>query len=74
MDYLCSHPKFHGCPCYGSVLIKTQQNDIFRQLILLFQCVVGREAFPLALIQPYDAPIGQQLQKDKHLNFWRVHE
>ncbi|KAL4066225.1 hypothetical protein J3A83DRAFT_4045618, partial [Scleroderma citrinum] len=40
----------------------------------LFKCTVSREEFPLALIQLYDAPIGQWLSKDKHLNFWRVQE
>ncbi|KAI6157711.1 hypothetical protein BKA82DRAFT_131015 [Pisolithus tinctorius] len=73
-DYLRCHPNFHGRPRYDCVLIKTQQKDIFGRLILLFQCVVGEEAFPLALIQPFDAPTGQRLHKDKHLNFWRVHE
>ncbi|KIO09060.1 hypothetical protein M404DRAFT_22272 [Pisolithus tinctorius Marx 270] len=59
MDYLHCHPNFHGHPRYDCVLIKTQQKDIFGRLILLFQCVVGEEAFPLALIQPFDAPTGQ---------------
>ncbi|KIO08105.1 hypothetical protein M404DRAFT_23381 [Pisolithus tinctorius Marx 270] len=70
-DYLCCHPNFHGCPCYDCVLVKTQEKDIFGRLILLFNCVIGEETFPLALLQPYDAwLIGQQLQKDNHLNFW----
>ncbi|KAI6154717.1 hypothetical protein BKA82DRAFT_4326366 [Pisolithus tinctorius] len=72
-DYLCCHPNFHGCPCYDCVLVKTQEKDIFGRLILLFNCVIGEETFPLALLQPYDAwLIGQQLQKDNHLNFWGV--
>ncbi|KAI6033747.1 hypothetical protein BKA83DRAFT_4460403 [Pisolithus microcarpus] len=36
------------------------QQDIFGQLIFLFQCVVGNKTFPQAL--------------DMHLNLWRVHE
>ncbi|KAI6005208.1 hypothetical protein F5J12DRAFT_905944 [Pisolithus orientalis] len=72
-DYLHCHPNFHGCPCYDCVLVKTQEKDIFGQLVLLFNCVIGEETFPLALLQPYDAwLIGQRLWKDNHLNFWRV--
>ncbi|KAL4065043.1 hypothetical protein V8B97DRAFT_2025824 [Scleroderma yunnanense] len=73
-DYLCCNPTFHGWPHYDCVIIKTYQGHIFRQLVSLFKCTVSREEFPLALIQLYDAPIGQQLSKDKHLNFWRVQE
>ncbi|KAI6142486.1 hypothetical protein BKA82DRAFT_4331474 [Pisolithus tinctorius] len=73
MDYLHCHPNFHGRPHYDCVLVKTQEKDIFGQLVLLFNCVIGEETFPLALLQPYDAQlIGQQLWKDNHLNFWRV--
>ncbi|KAI6036965.1 hypothetical protein BKA83DRAFT_4460212 [Pisolithus microcarpus] len=35
-------------------------------------CVVGEETFPLALVQPYDAPTRPRLMKDIHLNLWRV--
>ncbi|KAL4078992.1 hypothetical protein V8B97DRAFT_1865297, partial [Scleroderma yunnanense] len=73
-NYLCCNPTFHGWPCYDCVIIKTYQGHIFRQLVSLFKCTVSREEFPLALIQLYDAPIGQWLSKDKHLNFWRVQE
>ncbi|KIN98821.1 hypothetical protein M404DRAFT_966485 [Pisolithus tinctorius Marx 270] len=72
-DYLCCHPNFHGRPRYDCVLVKTQEKDIFGRLVLLFNCVVGEETFPLALLQPYDTQlIGQRLWKDNHLNFWRV--
>ncbi|KAI6010037.1 hypothetical protein BKA83DRAFT_4467647 [Pisolithus microcarpus] len=59
-DHLWCNPNFHGRSRYDCVLIKTQQQDIFGQLIFMFQCVVGEETFPLAL--------------DIHLNLWRVHE
>ncbi|KAI6099252.1 hypothetical protein EV401DRAFT_2061862 [Pisolithus croceorrhizus] len=39
-----------------------------------FHSVVGKESFPLALVQPYDAPTQPWLVKDVHLNLWRVHE
>ncbi|KAL4080101.1 hypothetical protein V8B97DRAFT_2020808 [Scleroderma yunnanense] len=53
-DYLCCNPTFHGWPCYDCVIIKTYQGHIF-----------SREEFPLALIQLYDAPIGQQLVQEQ---------
>ena len=57
------------------MIFRTQQHDIFRRIIFLFTCSVGEEKFPLALVHPYDAGlVGQQLSKDNHLNFWRVHE
>ncbi|KAI6018855.1 hypothetical protein EDC04DRAFT_2869958 [Pisolithus marmoratus] len=59
---------------YDCMLLKMQQGDIFGQLIFLFQCVVSDKTFPLALIQPYDAPTGLRLTKDGHLNLWRVHK
>ncbi|KAI6095858.1 hypothetical protein F5141DRAFT_1191180 [Pisolithus sp. B1] len=74
MDHLQCNPNFHGCSHYDCILLKTQQQDIFGQLIFMFQCVVSEESFPLALVQPYDAPTQPQLVKDVHLNLWRVHE
>ncbi|KAI6033517.1 hypothetical protein BKA83DRAFT_4460366 [Pisolithus microcarpus] len=71
-DHLWCNPNFHGRSCYDCVLIKTQQQDIFGQLIFMFQCMVGEETFPLALVQLYDAPTWPQLTKDIHLNLWRV--
>ncbi|KAL4062014.1 hypothetical protein J3A83DRAFT_4364795 [Scleroderma citrinum] len=73
-NYFHCNPTFHGWPHYDCVIIKTYQGHIFGQLVFLFKCTVSREEFPLALIQPYDAPIEQWLSKDKHLNFWRVQE
>ncbi|KAI6028057.1 hypothetical protein BKA83DRAFT_4462579 [Pisolithus microcarpus] len=61
-DHLQCNLSFHG------------HSYIFGQLIFLFQCVVGDETFPLALVQPYNAPTGPRLAKDVHLNLWRVCE
>ncbi|KAI6095746.1 hypothetical protein EV401DRAFT_2062414 [Pisolithus croceorrhizus] len=74
MDHLQCNPNFHGCSHYDCILLKTQQQDIFGQLIFMFQCVVSEESFPLALMQPYDALTQPQLVKDVHLNLWRVSE
>ncbi|KAI6037084.1 hypothetical protein BKA83DRAFT_4040758, partial [Pisolithus microcarpus] len=73
-DHLRCNPNFHGRSCYDCVLIKSQQQDIFGQLIFMFQCMVGEETFPLALVQLYDAPTWPRLTKDIHLNLWRVHK
>ncbi|KAI5985055.1 hypothetical protein EDD15DRAFT_2390223 [Pisolithus albus] len=73
-DHLRCNPHFHGRSRYDCVLLKTQRQDIFGRLIFLFQCKVGDESFPLALVQPYDAPTGPRPAKDVHLNLWRVHE
>ncbi|KAI6137403.1 hypothetical protein F5141DRAFT_1185983 [Pisolithus sp. B1] len=74
MDHLQCNPNFHRCSHYDCILLKTQQQDIFGQLIFMFQCVVSEESFPLALMQLYDAPTRPWLVKDVHLNLWRVHE
>ncbi|KAG1898719.1 uncharacterized protein F5891DRAFT_1129341 [Suillus fuscotomentosus] len=71
-DYLRCNPKFFNAPRFDCVFIQTNQKVIFGHLLLLFECPVGDNVFPLALIHPYDAPIGVQLQKDKHLNLLRV--
>ncbi|KAI6100965.1 hypothetical protein EV401DRAFT_2061435 [Pisolithus croceorrhizus] len=73
-DHLRCNPSFHGHSRYDCVLLKTAQRDIFGRLVFLFQCTVGDETFPLALVQPYDAPTGPRLAKDVHLNLWRVRE
>ncbi|KAI5987075.1 hypothetical protein EDD15DRAFT_2372818 [Pisolithus albus] len=74
MDHLRCNPSFHGRSHYDCILLKTQQQDIFGRLIFMFQCAVSEESFPLALVQPYDAPTQPRLAKDVHLNLWRVHE
>ncbi|KAI6037443.1 hypothetical protein BKA83DRAFT_4460325 [Pisolithus microcarpus] len=74
MDHLRCNLSFHGHSCYDCILLKMVQRDIFGRLVFLFRCMVGDETFPLALVQPYDAPTRPQLAKDTHLNLWRVHE
>ena len=75
MDYLWCSPSFHGRAHHDCAIFQTQQCDIFTQIIFLFTCSIGDKKFPLALVQPYDAGlVGQQLSKDNHLGFWRVHE
>ncbi|KIJ07425.1 hypothetical protein PAXINDRAFT_164593 [Paxillus involutus ATCC 200175] len=71
-DYLQCSPNFFGTPRYDCVIIKTQNGFIFGRLIFIFQCHIDGDDFPLALVQPYDAPAGVRTKKDKHLNFWRV--
>jgi hypothetical protein len=41
---------------------------------MLFTCVIDDQAYPIALVHPYDAPLGQRLLKDRHLRLWRVRE
>ena len=50
----------------------TVGRDIFAQLLLVFTCFVNKTPYPLALIQPLDAPIHVQRRKDKDLGFIRV--
>ncbi|KIM66047.1 hypothetical protein SCLCIDRAFT_111742, partial [Scleroderma citrinum Foug A] len=73
MDYLCCSPSFHGWACHDCAIFRTQQHDIFRQIVFLFTCSIDKEKFPLALVHPYDAGLaGQRLSKDSHRGFWRV--
>ncbi|KIK82425.1 hypothetical protein PAXRUDRAFT_102999, partial [Paxillus rubicundulus Ve08.2h10] len=60
-------------PCFDCVIINTQNSPIFGCLILLFKCHIADEDYDLALVHPYDAPVGFQAHKDKHLNLWHVH-
>ncbi|KAG1903490.1 uncharacterized protein F5891DRAFT_946968 [Suillus fuscotomentosus] len=71
-DYLRCNPKFFNAPRFDCVFIQTNQKVILGRLLLLFECPVGDNVFPLALVHPYDAPIGVRLRKDKHLNLLRV--
>ncbi|KAG1816991.1 hypothetical protein EV424DRAFT_1624504 [Suillus variegatus] len=71
-DYLRCNPQFFNAPRFDCVFIQTKQNVILGRLLLLFECPVGNNVFPLALIHPYDAPTGTRLRKDKHLNLLRA--
>ena len=56
-------------------MINTTKGIIFGKLILMFKLVVpGTEAVhSLALIQPFDTPIGQALQMEQDLGLMWVH-
>ncbi|KAG1862822.1 hypothetical protein DFJ58DRAFT_715227 [Suillus subalutaceus] len=71
-DYLQCSPKFYSRPCFNCVFIQTTDKVIFGRLLFLFECVVGDITLSLALVHPFDAPTGVQLQNDKHLNFYRI--
>ena len=72
MDYLHCSPDFHHQERVDCVLVDTVGGDIFAQLLLVFTCFVNKTPYPLALIQPLDAPIHVQRRKDKDLGFIRV--
>ncbi|KAG2345160.1 hypothetical protein BDR05DRAFT_975302 [Suillus weaverae] len=65
-------PLFHNFPRYDCVILQTQARVIFGHLLMLFTCVVDGQTHPVALVHPYDAPVGQCSLKDKHFEFWRV--
>ncbi|KAG1867364.1 hypothetical protein F4604DRAFT_1881653 [Suillus subluteus] len=66
MDYLRCSLSFHNHPQYNLFF--------FAQLLFLFTCDINSTPYPIALVRPYDAPVGRRLQKDKHLKFWRVRQ
>ncbi|KAG0703025.1 hypothetical protein DFH29DRAFT_982086 [Suillus ampliporus] len=71
-DYLRCSPSFHNFPRYDCIIIQTQAGVIFGHLLMLFTCVVDGQTHPVALVHPYDAPVGQRSLKNKHFQFWRV--
>lgn len=71
-DYLRCSPRFHNLPRYDCVIVNTTTGVFFARLLFLFTCNVNDTSYPIALVCPYDMPIGRRLQKDKHLKFWRV--
>ena len=70
-DYLRCNPKFHNQPRYDWVLIQTVDKQIFAQLVFVFSITIGNVKYPLALVQPFDAPV-ESLDKDKDLGFLRL--
>ncbi|KAG1888071.1 hypothetical protein F4604DRAFT_1877317 [Suillus subluteus] len=58
-------PSFHNFPQYDL---------IFGCLLMLFTCVVDGQTHPVALIHPYNAPVGQRSLTDNHFQFWHVRE
>ncbi|KAG1861785.1 hypothetical protein DFJ58DRAFT_744178 [Suillus subalutaceus] len=71
-NYLRCSPQFFNTPHYDCVFIRTQNGVILGRLVFLFQCAIGNDLFPLALIHPFDAPTGPRLRQDKQLNLFRV--
>ncbi|KAG0694025.1 hypothetical protein DFH29DRAFT_985372 [Suillus ampliporus] len=71
-DYLRCNPRFFNAPRFDCVFIRTKEKNILGHLVFLFECPVGNDLFPLALIHPFDAPTGMRLRKDKQLNLFRV--
>jgi hypothetical protein len=71
-DYLRCSPSFYHQERYDCVLIHGKDHPFFAHLVLLFTSAIAGQTYPLALIQPYDAPIGYHSCKDKDLQFWRV--
>ncbi|KIP05748.1 hypothetical protein PHLGIDRAFT_73799 [Phlebiopsis gigantea 11061_1 CR5-6] len=72
-DYLHCNPSFWGHPRYDGVAINASEGKtMFGQLEFVFTCYVHGKTVPLAMILPYDAPIGPVLRKDKHLGLYRV--
>ncbi|KIJ58540.1 hypothetical protein HYDPIDRAFT_184182 [Hydnomerulius pinastri MD-312] len=71
-DYLRCSPSFYNSPRYDCVIVHSDNGPFFARLVLLFTCQVADETYPLALIQPYDMPIGNRTRKDKDLGFWCV--
>ncbi|KAG2122156.1 hypothetical protein BD769DRAFT_1629269 [Suillus cothurnatus] len=73
-DYLRCSPSFHNFTRYDCVILQTQAEPMFGRLLMLFTCIVDGRTHPIALVHPYDAPVGPCSLKDKHFQFWRVHE
>ncbi|TFK78375.1 hypothetical protein K466DRAFT_507378, partial [Polyporus arcularius HHB13444] len=59
---------------YDGVLYNTTTGPIFGLLISMFICKIGDTEYPLALVQPCDAPLGSSRPsaKDKALGFFPV--
>ncbi|KAG1884643.1 hypothetical protein F4604DRAFT_1878660 [Suillus subluteus] len=70
VDYLRCSPLFHNFPRYDCIILQTQAGVIFGCLLMLFTCVMDGQTHPVALVHPYDAPVGQCSLKDKHFQFW----
>lgn len=72
-DYLRCNPNFYGHPRYDSVVLDTGNDTvIFGKLLHVFICSIGQRLEPIALVWPFDAPIGMRSRKDKHLGLYRV--
>ncbi|KAG2045546.1 hypothetical protein BDR06DRAFT_1015537 [Suillus hirtellus] len=72
MDYLWCNPCFYNAPCFNCVFIQTCANVIIGHLLFLFDCPIGEDLFPLALVHSFNAHTGMRLRKDGQLNLFRV--
>ncbi|KAJ6480393.1 hypothetical protein C8R45DRAFT_1054375 [Mycena sanguinolenta] len=71
-DFLRCNPNFHRRPRFDAALVLTEKGIIFVQLIYLFEVSANGKAYPFALVQPLDAPVGVVSAKDKDLKLFRV--
>ncbi|KAJ7049127.1 hypothetical protein C8F01DRAFT_1093824 [Mycena amicta] len=71
-DYLRCNPNFHGRARYDCALVKTDGGKIFVRLLYLFRITIGEFTYPLAFVQPMDAPRGQITGRDKDLKLFRI--
>ncbi|KAJ7467981.1 hypothetical protein FB451DRAFT_1340366 [Mycena latifolia] len=72
-DYLRCNPSFHGRPRFDGAIVKTTAAEIFVRLIYVFKITLSDDkAYPIALVQPLDAPRGPISRKDKALKLVRV--
>ncbi|KAG1735246.1 hypothetical protein EDD22DRAFT_982430 [Suillus occidentalis] len=63
-DYLHCNPHFFGSPHFNCIFIWLTENKVILSwLVFCFECLVGNNMFPLALVHPFD---------DKDLNLFRV--
>jgi hypothetical protein len=71
-------PMFNKKPRFDAVLVETNEGPIFARLLMLFTISSSRSSnigqrIPLAIIEPYDAPVSTQLRKrDQSLQMLRV--
>ncbi|KAI0741275.1 hypothetical protein C8Q80DRAFT_1259743 [Daedaleopsis nitida] len=71
-DLLRSNPNFFKAPRYDAVLIRTAEGHIFGRILMLFTCDIGGTIYPIALVHPYDASVGNRSKKDRDLGFYRL--
>jgi len=71
-NHLRCNPSFNNKPRYDYVLIATPHSVMFGQLIFMFTTTTAKRIEPWALIQPYDATVGQLTAREKDLQLFRV--
>ncbi|KAJ7058844.1 hypothetical protein C8F01DRAFT_1085338 [Mycena amicta] len=71
-NYLRCNPNFHGRARYDCALVKTDGGEIFVRLLYLFRITIGEFTYPLAFVQPMDAPRGRITGREKDLKLFRI--